>query len=113
MVTLTLAGRSFEIAPYDIDDMLVAAPHVHALKGRKRPETITESLEEIKQIAAVVTVGLKKIDPEITITSVIKMALPDGVETLSLAMQEILNEFGLKPAGEAKAPAKRRKAAGA
>lgn len=113
MAKLTLGGRSFEIAPYDIDEMLLAAPHVDAIHALGEPTNLTQTLEMAKYTAAVLSVGMRKIDPDLTITSIIKMAFPNDVAALGAAMKDVLEEFGLEKAGEAKAPAKRRKAAGA
>lgn len=113
MAKLVLAGRSFEIAPYDIDDMILVAPHVDAFQSLGKPTDFATLLESMKHGAAILSVGLQKIDPGITITAIVKMALADKTQALGIAVADVLAEFGLVPAGEAKAPVKRRKAAGA
>jgi hypothetical protein len=114
MATLALAGRSFEIAPYDIDDMLVAAPYVDAIHEMGEPKNLTQTLEMMRNTAAVLFVGLQKVDPSLTISTIVKMAFPNGAMQLAGGMRDVLAEFGLETSGEAKAPAPRkRKAAGA
>ncbi len=115
MATLTIAGRSFEIAPYDIEEMILAAPYADAFSALRDENSFTQMLEALKNNAAILSVGLQKIDPSLTITSIAKMALsdPGGGMALAKAVRDVLGEFGLVEPGEAKAPAKPRKAAGA
>jgi hypothetical protein len=114
MAKLVIGGRSFEIAPYDIDEMILAAENVDSITSMSDPSTFSESLEAMKYTVGVLIIGLQKIDPSLTITSVIKMSFPHDFIALTIAMQEVLAEFGLEPSGEAKAPAtKKRKVAGA
>lgn len=134
MATLTIAGRSFEIAPYKLGALRKAAPHIDAInvsvkaaekaakaakEAGKTTDTTTDVsiaglFENTEHIVAIVAIGLGKIDPAMTADALEDVIGIEDMPALGTALRDILAEAGLAPTGEATAPApKRRKAAGA
>jgi hypothetical protein len=66
MATLTIGGRSFEIAPYKLGALRQAAPHIDAINAAASIETIEGLMENAEHIVAILGIGLRKIDASLT-----------------------------------------------
>ena len=113
MATVTFAGRSFEIAPYKLGALRKAAPHIDAINAGASIETIEGLMDNAEHIVEIIAIGLVKIDPALTAAALDDLIGVDDMPVLGTAFRDILAEAGLTPKGEAKAPTKRAKAAGA
>ncbi len=104
MAGLTIAGRSFEIAPYKLGALRRAAPHIDAINAGASISTVEGMMENIEHVIGVLAVGLTKIDPAMTAETLLDMVGIDDMAALSTALTDVLQESGLAPKGEAMAP---------
>lgn len=105
MAKLTLAGRSFEIAPYKLGALRKAAPHIDAINASALTiDSIEGLIENAAHIVAIVSIGLVKIDPTLTEEALEDMVGADDMGALGAALRDIMTEAGLAPKGEATAP---------
>lgn len=108
MATLDILGRSFEIAPYKLGPLKRAARHIDAVNKAAAEGADIDSLEgllaPVDDVIAVVSIGLVKIDPELTPEYLSEELGIEDLPKLSLAMRQILAESGMRSVGEAQAP---------
>lgn len=105
MATLTIEGRSFEIAPYKLGALRKAAPHIDAINAAILSlDTLEGMLESMVHVVGVLAIGLVKIDPALTEDALADMVGMDDMPGLRDAMRDVLSEAGLAPKGEAMAP---------
>ena len=98
MVTLTLAGRSFEIAPYKLGALRQAAPHIDAINASAASIDSVEGLiANAEHMIAIVAIGLRKIDPALTAEALDDIIGAGDLAALGTAMRDILSESGLAP----------------
>ena len=110
MATLTLAGRSYTIAPFRLRELRLAAPHIDRLAARKGPLASVEAVAETAaDMLSVLAVGLA----DASLESLQAEVALDDLERLRAAFDAVMAEAGLKrPQGEA-APGEGQGAAGA
>jgi hypothetical protein len=113
MATLTIGGRSFEIAPYKLGALRQAAPHIDAINAAASIETIEGLMENAEHIVAILGIGLRKIDASLTPEALDDLIGADDMQMLGTALRDVLAESGLAPKGEATAPTEPTEAAGA
>jgi len=105
MVSVTLAGRSFEIAPYKLGALRKAAPHIDAINSAAGDiTTIAGMMESAAELVAVLAIGIAATDPTVTADTLLDALGVDDLPALYTALTELLRESGLAPKGEATAP---------
>lgn len=113
MAKLTILGREFDIAPFKLGELRRAAPFIDAIQKRSAEgNSLADVMESAIDLLNVMSIGLIKIDPELTpdyLEENVGMAEFVGMQA---AFLDITREAGLERKGEAKAPAAA-KAAGA
>ena len=122
MASLTIAGRSFEIAPYKLGALRRAAPHIDAINASINAASLADDdgvisiaalFENTEHIVAVIAIGLQKLDATLTAEVLDDMIGADDMPALGAALRDILAEAGLAPKGEAAAPTEPTEAVGA
>ena len=105
MAKITVDGRPYDIAPYKIKSMMLAAAHIDAINaGAASIDTIEGLMENAEHIIAILAIGLVKIDPALTADALGDMFGANDLQALGVTLREILEESGLAPKGEATAP---------
>ena len=105
MATVTILGRSFEIAPFKLGALKLAAPHIDAINATSGALTTMEGMiASAEHTIAILAVGLSKLDPTLTVEKLTEEIGFEDFPLISRAVSEILSESGLAPKGEAKAP---------
>jgi len=105
MAKVVIAGVSYELAPYKLAQLKQAAPfidRINAVAGSL--STIEGMTDSACDFLGVLSVGLVKIDPALTLDALEeKVGLAD-ITSLRDAFKAVLAESGLTSAGEAPAP---------
>lgn len=105
MATLIIEGRSYEIAPYKLGALRKAAPHIDAVNAAIGSlDTIEGMMDNLEHIVGVLSVGLIKLDPALTVEAISDMVGMDDMGALATAFREVLQEAGMTPKGEVAAP---------
>lgn len=134
MIVLNILGREIKLAPYKLGAMIEAAPFIDAQRDRQRliaertgihilptdPEdvrdaksrelaertTMVEMMATMKDVIAVLHIGVRKADPTITLDDMLDAfdPVPEDFAQLMLAMNNLLRGSGMQE-GEAPAPA--------
>lgn len=105
MARLEIGGRSFEIAPYKLGSLRKAAPFIDRINASAGSlSTIEGMTDSTADILAVLSIGLQKLDPALTVEALEEMVGFDDLDVLREAFVAVLHEAGMKSAGEAKAP---------
>ena len=105
MATLTIEGRSFEIAPYKLGALRKAAPHIDAINAALGSlDTLEGMMDNMEHVVGVLSIGLAKIDPALTPDALADIVGIEDMKALGDALRDILQESGLAPKGEATAP---------
>jgi hypothetical protein len=104
MVTVTLLGRDFDVAPYKLGALRKAAPIVERINTTAGSLTTFEgAVEAACELAALVSIGLVKLDPALTAEALEEQLGMEDMPALQKAALDILSVSGLSQ-GEAKAP---------
>ena len=110
MATLTLAGRSYAIAPFRLRELRLAAPHIDRLAARRGPLASVEAVAETAaDMVAVLAAGLDAASAQ---SLQAEVGLGD-LEPLRAAFDAVMAEAGLKRAAGDAAPGEAQGAAGA
>lgn len=134
MTVIKIMGREFTLAPFMLDQMIEAAPFVDAQQARQlaiaeragvqfladddpdslalkaheiaRNTTLSETMATIADAVRVIHIGIRKIDPTVTIEQLFAAVEPTAevMTTLLTAMRDVLRTSGMSQ-GEAPAPA--------
>lgn len=105
MVKVTLLGREFDVAPYKLGALKQAAPFVDRVNAKAGALTTLEgALDVAADLVGFVQIGLAKVDPALTVESMLDEIGYDEMPALQVAFRDILQASGLKPKGEAPAP---------
>lgn len=106
MVTITLLGRDFDVAPYKLGSMRKAAPFVDRVNATIGSLTTMEgAIAVASDLVGFVQVGLVKIDPTLTVDQLEEDVGYDDLPALQAAFTSILQASGMRPkAGEVQAP---------
>lgn len=104
MAKLTILGRDFEIAPYKLASMRRAAPFIDRINATAGSMTTLEGLTNAAgDFIAVLSIGLVKLDPELT-PEMLEEELGIGdLAVMRDAFTAVMKESGLA-AGEVPAP---------
>ena len=114
MTTLAIMGRSFEIAPYKLGALKLAAPHIDAMNAIARDiGTMEGAADSAVHMLAVLAIGLQKLDPTLTAEYLEEQIGFDEMAEIGRAVKDLLAESGLAPKGEAQAPSAPETAEGA
>ena len=104
MVTITLMGRDFDVAPYRIKQLRQAAPFIMAINGKIGSLTSLEAAVDVSaDMCGFLAIGMSKIDPTFTQDYLEDNVGLDAIVDLQKAVMDVLTASGLKP-GEAPAP---------
>jgi hypothetical protein len=112
-ITLEIEGRPYEVAPFKIGDLRKAAPFIDEINARNKALKNAEEegrepgLQDLtalfRAMLEVLSVGLIKIDPELTADRLEEMVDFTFLNSLKVAVFALMKSSGLG-AGEAKAP---------
>jgi hypothetical protein len=106
MVTVTMGGRSWEVAPYKIGAMRKAAPHIDIINSKVGALSTVEGMASVaSEFLSVLLVGIQKVDPSVTLEQLEDEVSLADIQDLRDAFQGVLAESGMTRAGEAEAPA--------
>ncbi len=100
MATFILDGRDYDIAPFKIRELRLAAPHIDRINAATDLASMAGIAEYTGEFIAVVSIGLQKIDPDLTAEEVEARMSYSELAALRGAFSAILTEAGLAPAGE-------------
>lgn len=113
MAKITLDGREFDIARYKLGALRQVAPIVDRINAAmtevKTMEGLTRSATDL---AAVLSVGLVKIDPDLTPEGLDDIVGFEDLPNMLACFTELMTESGLEK-GEVSAPAPDKAPAGA
>lgn len=105
MAQITLLGREFDVAPYKLGAMELAAPFVDRINATIGALTTLEGAVKVAgDLVGFVQIGLAKIDPELTVAKLKDEVGYDDLAVLQAAFSSILLASGFKAKGEVKAP---------
>lgn len=116
-VVIEIGGRPFEIAPFMLAELELAADHIDRMseleqefarfrrEGKVPPAKLAFQLT--RELVEIVAVGTVLIDPEMTADRISKSVDFSFLQPLGIAVRELLRLSGLAPEGEAKAPSTR------
>lgn len=106
MAKLTIGERSFEIAPFKLRELRLAAPHIDAINDVAGALTTFEGLtQSARSIIEVLAIGIQKIDPSVTADALEDMLGMEDMVNLQVALTDVMEESGLAKKGEAPASA--------
>lgn len=104
MVTVTLSGRDFDVAPYKLGSLRKAAPIVERINTIAGSLTTFEgAIEAGCELAALVSIGLVKLDPTLTAEALQEQLGIEDMSAIQKAATDILTASGIIQ-GEARAP---------
>lgn len=94
MATVTLWGERFEITPFRLRELRLAAPFIDRLGARAGAQpSVAAAAESAADMLAVLAVGLPGQDAEALLA---RAGLPD-MEAIGEAFRAVMAEAGLKP----------------
>jgi hypothetical protein len=103
-VAITLLGRDFHLAPYKLGAMRKAAPLLERINATTGALTTLEgAVHAACDMAALLSIGLVKLDPALTPEALEEQIGMDDLAALQKAVMDVLAASGLRP-GEATAP---------
>jgi hypothetical protein len=113
MAKITLDGREFDIAPYKLGSLRKAAPIIDRINATMAKLDSMEGMaQSASDLAAVLSIGLVKIDPALTPEGLDDLVGFDDLPAMLACFTEIMEQSGLTQ-GEATAPAPETAPAGA
>lgn len=99
MAKTTIGGVEYEVAPFGFRKMRLAAPHIDRVQAAfEPPVTNAAALDAAYDMLAIVAIGVDR--PEVTADTLAEAASMADVIALQTTFAAILEEAGLKPAGE-------------
>ena len=107
MAKVTIMGRDFEIAPYKLGQLRQAAPIIERLnaaftRAGAANVALDDMVSSLGDLVAFVAVGIRRVDPSVTIEAIEDSVGFDDLPALQAAFLDILRESGFTK-GEAKA----------
>ena len=96
MTIIAILGREFDVAPYKLGAMRVAAPLIDRVNATAGSLSTLEGLTaSMQDIASVVSIGLVKLDPTLTPEYLVDQLGLDDMPALQRAFGDIIRDAGL------------------
>lgn len=117
MITLILGEgateRKFEIAPYRLRELRLAAPFIEAMNATAErvskvqageTPSMTDMFDLSRSLCEVLAIGVAKVAPEVTADDIEELTGFSALNGLQNAVREVLEQSGLSSVGKTTAP---------